>query len=111
MKYYLVLIFSLVYLVLILAKYQFILLSAALVNHGADLLCLPLMLSLSVFIIKKVKQDPGLRLSYWQIFAVFTYISFVFELILPQLTTKFTADWLDVGAYAAGGIIYLWFRK
>ena len=34
------------------------------------------------------------------------YFSFLFEFLLPQLSEKYTADWLDVIMYSIGGFLY-----
>lgn len=34
------------------------------------------------------------------------YFSFLFEFLLPQLSEKYTADWLDVIMYGLGGFLY-----
>ncbi|CAI8737861.1 hypothetical protein [Chryseobacterium sp. IT-36CA2] len=37
------------------------------------------------------------------------YLSFLFEVICPKLSTHFTGDFLDMLAYFVGGILYYFF--
>ena len=35
------------------------------------------------------------------------YFSFLFEFLLPKLSEKYTADWIDVFMYFCGGFLFL----
>jgi hypothetical protein len=72
-----------------------------------DVLCLPITLTLALFL--QQQMFPGSareRLNPAQILFTFLYISFFFEGVLPALADRYTRDWLDVVAYAAGGLIF-----
>jgi hypothetical protein len=42
-------------------------------------------------------------LSIWHVVFIVAYVSLVFEGLLPWLSAKYTADWIDVGLYVIGG--------
>ncbi|MES2628505.1 MAG: hypothetical protein V4616_06000 [Bacteroidota bacterium] len=97
---------TLVYGVALLGKFRYLPLPSFIVANLADFLCLPLMLSFSLLLIRKIKNEPGLNLSPAMIGAVFLYISVVFEWLLPMYSSKYTRDLLDVLAYGAGGVCW-----
>lgn len=45
-------------------------------------------------------------LSRWHIIFIVVYVSILFELALPYYSKRYTADWVDVMLYAAGGIFF-----
>ncbi len=47
-------------------------------------------------------------LSAKQVVFIVTYVSLVFEGLLPRLSKTFTADWIDVLLYAIGGAFFYW---
>ena|ERR1700749_3620940 len=46
-------------------------------------------------------------LSKWHVVFIVAYVSLVFEGLLPWLSVKYTADWVDVILYIAGGLFFL----
>jgi hypothetical protein len=72
-----------------------------------DLLCLPVVLTIALWLQRKLfPRTSRFRLNAAQvIFAVF-YFSLFFEGMLPAISDRYTRDYWDVLAYAAGGIIY-----
>ncbi|WP_207435467.1 hypothetical protein [Sabulibacter ruber] len=73
-----------------------------------DLLCLPLILPPTLFLMR-LFYGPEVRLSLYQILFVVVYVSVVFELFLPTFMPRYTTDAWDVFHYALGGLIYLRF--
>jgi hypothetical protein len=72
-----------------------------------DVLCLPVTLTIALFL--QQQFFPGTarrRLNPTQVFFTFLYFSIYFEGLLPALAARYTRDWKDVVAYAAGGLIY-----
>ena len=45
-------------------------------------------------------------LSLWQIGFIVAYVSLAFELLLPSISKAYTADWIDVILYIAGGVFF-----
>ncbi len=50
-------------------------------------------------------------LSVWHVVFVVVYVSVVFEGLLPWLSAKYTADWIDVMLYVVGGIFFYFFMN
>lgn len=76
-------------------------------SYLSDLLCLPMMLTASLLIIRKVKRLPWFRFDIRHVLAAWAYLSLVFEYWLPGRSAIYTADPLDVLAYGIGGLAYL----
>ena len=78
-------------------------------SYGSDMLCIPLMLSSALFLIRKIHSE-SVRLSTKMIIFSVAYVSIIFEGILPLVSAKFTADGFDVLCYAVGGTIFYFFQ-
>jgi len=75
-------------------------------NYLNDLLCIPIILSISQFFVQKIKRDTKYVLKKNIIFFVVVYYSIYFEYYLPKITIRYTADILDVIMYCIGGYIF-----
>lgn len=80
-------------------------------NYVADILCIPIVLQLTIWILRLLKSDASIQLSKAQIWVAFVYVSLLFEVILPFLKDRYTADIIDVLMYAIGTMIYLGISK
>lgn len=80
-------------------------------SYFADFLCIPLLLSYTLFLIRKIKKLPEFVLSWQMIVFATVYVSVVFEIVLPHYSTKFTGDLVDVVMYVLGGSIFYWGQK
>lgn len=80
-------------------------LSLPLLQHYLnDLLCMPLVLTLTLFLQRSFTfRDPGHVFTKHQVGIAVLYYSVAFELVLPPFLPRYTADPLDVLAYALGG--------
>jgi hypothetical protein len=105
-KYRFFITISCIYVVLIVVKYFQIPVNQYVSSYFADLLCLPILLSLATFFLQKVRLDEHFQLTIKMIFFVWLYVSIVFEVILPHFSTRYTADIWDVVAYSIGGIVF-----
>jgi len=69
-----------------------------------DLLCMPLVLTLTLFLQRTFTfRNPDHVFSKYQVGIAVLYYSLGFEVILPLFMSRYTADPLDVLAYALGG--------
>lgn len=69
----------------------------------ADALCLPVVLTLALVGQRGWHRRPALVLPDGWLVAAWLYVSLWFELLAPWLRpARYTADWLDVLAYALG---------
>lgn len=80
-------------------------------NYLADLLCLPLMLSVVLLLIRLVQNARRVYLTWPMVLFAFCYVSIVFEFLLPRYYVRFTSDPFDVVMYALGGIGYYVFQR
>jgi hypothetical protein len=72
-----------------------------------DLLCMPVILSLTLYIFRKfVLNNPSFRFSGQQVIWAVIYFSMMFEIFLPQYSDEYVADSFDVIAYAIGALIF-----
>ncbi|MFC6997551.1 hypothetical protein [Rufibacter roseus] len=70
-----------------------------------DLLCLPLVLTVTLFVMRFF-YGTQVRFSVYQVAFVVVYVSVLFEVVLPQYMERYTGDVVDVVLYAVGGWIY-----
>lgn len=80
-------------------------------NYFNDLLCLPLLLAAMEFIIKRLKKDKYFKFPIGFVIFLASYYSVYFEYYLPKVNPRYTADWIDVLLYFAGGLTYYCIEK
>lgn len=81
-------------------------------DYLADLICLPIVLTISRFlIIKLTSVGSGFELSPAKIIVATCYIAIVFEFLLPNFSSNYQSDMLDIVAYFLGASAYYIFRK
>jgi hypothetical protein len=69
---------------------------------GNDLVCLPLLLTATLFVHRFRGRGPGWRLPVAHGLAAVAFFGLVFELLLPRLDVRATADPWDLAAYLVG---------
>ena len=106
MKHYIFLVGLIVYLIQLQFKWHHQYLPHWINDYLADLLCIPLLLSTTLFVLRRIKKSPQLNLTPAMIFFTCAYVSFAFEFLLPRISTRYTSDILDVVAYFVGGFGY-----
>lgn len=72
-----------------------------------DLLCFPIVLTLGLAMYRYFR--PAYRLTAWHIWPVVIVYSVYFEWYLPQSSSRYTADPLDVVMYICGLTIFSYF--
>ncbi|MFD2783968.1 hypothetical protein [Hymenobacter rubripertinctus] len=76
-------------------------------HHLTDLLTLPLLLTLALWALRRLYfRQPAFVLPASWIFSAWLVVAVWFEGLLPRFDARATADWLDVGAYALGGLLF-----
>jgi len=73
-----------------------------------DLLCLPILLTVALFAMRFF-YGPQVRFSFYHVVFVVLYVALAFEVVFPQFMPRYTADVVDVGLYAVGGLIFYFF--
>ena len=76
-----------------------------------DLLCLPIVLSICLFVIRFFSKDQQVKISLFTAFSLATLYSVYFEFYLPEVTTRYTADGADVFLYFTGALIFWLVQK
>jgi len=75
-----------------------------------DLLCMPLVLAAAIFLQRNfILRKAGYQLTVYQILVVLIYWSVMFEVVIPRVVSRYTSDWFDVLAYAAGAALFYFF--
>ncbi|PKD21173.1 hypothetical protein APR41_12220 [Salegentibacter salinarum] len=77
----------------------------------ADFLCMPIVLSICLFTVQFLKKDKSLRLNLITVLSVFVMYAIYFEVILPPLHWRYTADILDVLLYLIGSFVFYFLQK
>ncbi|QHL88866.1 hypothetical protein GU926_16095 [Nibribacter ruber] len=67
-----------------------------------DLLCLPLILNVSLLVMRLL-HGPHFRLTPHQVGIAVVYYAMAFEVVLPLFMPRYTADLTDAFLYAIGG--------
>ncbi|MET4106176.1 hypothetical protein [Hymenobacter sp. UYP22] len=82
-------------------------LPASINSHLGDLLNLPLELTLVLWVMRRFYfRQPSFVLPVSWIVATWLVDALWFELLMPYFKPSMTADWLDVVAYALGGLVF-----
>lgn len=71
-----------------------------------DLLCMPIVLSVCLFVIRKISKRKDLKISLFSAFSLAALYSIYFEWYLPENTTRYTQDVVDVLLYFGGALIF-----
>lgn len=74
-----------------------------------DLLCMPVVLTLSLYILQLLLKNEQFRLTKFQVIIAVVYFAVMFELILPAFSIKYTSDVLDIAVYGIGAFIFFKF--
>ncbi len=80
-------------------------------SYMADLLCMPLLLSATLFLLRRIKHSPQFYLGIGHIVFILCYVSFAFEYVLPRYHPSYTSDLLDVCCYGLGAISFVFMQK
>lgn len=71
-----------------------------------DFLCMPIILTISMEVVRRIKKLPGLRLSLFTVLSLTAFYSVYFELYMPEVHSRYTADIMDVVMYLSGALLY-----
>lgn len=72
-----------------------------------DLLCFPIVLTVGLAGYRLIHRDDAYTLGPWQVWATVVLYAVMFEWVLPSYSPVYTADALDVLAYAVGTLVFL----
>ena len=81
-------------------------------NYLSDFLCLFLVNTIVLSVVRKIKGDNTIDLTVLHLLFSLLVFSVTFEFILPNRNGElYTRDWLDVVMYTLGLLLYYFWRK
>ncbi|RAU81791.1 hypothetical protein DP923_13910 [Pontibacter arcticus] len=75
------------------------------INYLDDLLCLPLVLTITLYLLR-LFYGSELRLAWYHVVFTVVYFILAFEVFFPGFMPRYTSDWVDGVLYAIGGMIF-----
>lgn len=76
-----------------------------------DILCMPIILSLSLAIVRIIKKEPFVYAPTPAIIGLAFFYTVYFEWYLPKINERYTGDLIDVGLYFIGATLFFLFQK
>lgn len=76
-----------------------------------DFLCMPIVLSLCLAVLRLVKKNETLYVPLSVVVVLTLYFSVYFEWLMPQTNTRYTSDLIDVALYFIGAILFFKLQK
>ncbi len=80
-------------------------------NYVNDFIILPIVLSLGLIAIRKLRNDDTITIPLSLIVALATGYAIYFEYFLPTFYPRYTADIIDVLLYYVSGILFFFVQK
>lgn len=71
-----------------------------------DFLCMPIVLTICLSVVHWIKHDKSIRLSLFTILSLTAVYALYFEIYLPKIEPRYTADILDVVMYFSGSMLF-----
>ncbi len=75
-------------------------------SYVNDFLCMPVVLTICLKIVHFIKKDTTIPLPLLPILTLTSFYAIYFEWYLPQVETRYTADWIDVIIYFSGALLF-----
>ena len=76
-------------------------------NYLNDLLCIPIVLKLCLYVVRYVKSDEQVKIPLALQLLITVMFIIYFENVLPKINPRYTSDILDVFAYVAGLFLFM----
>ena len=76
-----------------------------------DFLCMPIVLSLCLAVLRIYKKTETLYVPLVVIMLLTTFFALYFEVFLPKTNARYTSDLMDVGLYFLGAFLFYRFQK
>lgn len=76
-----------------------------------DLLCMPIVLTTILGMIRHFKKDLYFKIPLFAILSLTMYYAWFFEWLMPKINTRYTADILDVLMYFLGATVFYLAQK
>ncbi|MFT5847133.1 MAG: hypothetical protein ACJARX_000809 [Psychroserpens sp.] len=111
LKNQIVLALFLVALLVYLANWLPIQLPSWVVFYLNDLLCMPIVLSLCLAVVRLYKKSNNIYAPITIVYGLTFFYTVYFEWILPQINGRYTGDLIDVVLYFIGATLFLLFQR
>lgn len=79
--------------------------------YAADLLCMPLVFILILALLRYLYHNQQFKIPMLAIVSLTVYYAMFFEWLLPKISQRYTADWLDVLMYTIGATAFYFLQK
>lgn len=79
--------------------------------YANDFLCMPIVLSFSLAILRYIKKSDLIYVPLSIILIMTAYYAIYFEWLMPKLHTRYTGDLIDVVLYFIGAFLFYVFQK
>lgn len=76
-----------------------------------DFLIIPIVLTISLIILRWSKDDENYQISIWLILYACSSYAFLYEYILPKFHLRYTADLIDIVLYFMSGFLFFILQK
>jgi len=80
-------------------------------SYANDLLCMPIVLTICLIAVQKIKKDDSIRLSLFTIISLTLYYAIYFEYYQPQINPRYTSDGWDIVMYSLGSLFFYGLQK
>lgn len=80
-------------------------------DYVNDFLCMPIVLSLSLAILRYLKKTEKLYVPLFVVLGLTAYFAVYFEWFMPKVNSRYTADIIDIGLYFTGAILFFGYQK
>ncbi|SEA76085.1 hypothetical protein [Psychroflexus halocasei] len=78
-------------------------------SYFMDLLCMPVICGITFFLLRFFKED--FYLTKWHVISLTIMYAIYFEMIMPPISERYTADVWDIVMYALGSFLFYQVQK
>jgi len=103
--------FVLTYFLIRLLRFLELELPEVINSHLTDFLFMPILLTVSLVGVRKLKRDENIKLTSAMVIVSVIFVSVVFEFIMPIKSPLFVGDYLDIVAYCLGALFFYWIHE
>jgi hypothetical protein len=79
--------------------------------YGKDFICLPIVLTICLLVMQFLKKDSSIRLNLFTVLSLAAFYAVYFELYLPKVMLRYTADLIDVLMYFLGALLFYFLQE
>ena len=76
-----------------------------------DFLCMPIVLSLCLAVLRIIKKTEIFFVPLTIVLALTTYFALFFEWFMPQISERYSYDFIDIVLYFLGAMVFFIFQK